>query len=464
MIKIYDSLTKEKLNLEEGRKQPLKIYACGVTVYDHCHIGHGRSLYTFDYIINYLRFRGLDVVFTRNITDIDDKILLKAKKLASEENISIEKAWKKIVNTYIDSYYQDLDALNLKKADYEPRATENIEDIIKFIQRLIEKGYAYEKNGSVYFKVRKFSEYGKLSHKNIDELLNSVRIENDPEKEDPLDFALWKKAKENEISWDSPWSKGRPGWHIECSVMANKYLGGTLDIHAGGRDLIFPHHENEIAQSEALTGKTFAKIWMHHGLISIDAKKMSKSLKNFITIKDFLNKYSADTLKLFYLSARWRSPLDFSSKKISEAARVRERLFNLWQKLKGVQEAEVSDERLTAVQEKFIAGMDDDFNAPKAISCLFDIIRLVYENAQNSNFLNQAKKLAFSIFDIFSLFKSERALDKKTIAYIERKIKERQVLRKNKQYRQADAIRQQLLEQNIILEDIQNGATQWRIK
>ena len=464
MVKIYDSLTKNKLPLDISKNRPVRIYTCGVTVYDHCHIGHGRSLYTFDYIRNYLVSKGLNVIFIRNITDIDDKILIKAKKIASEENISINQAWEKTVNTYINSYYQDLKALNISQADYEPRATEHIKDIIEFTQSLIKKNTAYEKNGSVYFRVRRFPEYGKLSHKNIDDLLNSVRIENDPEKEDPLDFALWKKAKENEVYWDSPWGKGRPGWHIECSVMANKYLGDTLDIHGGGRDLIFPHHENEIAQSESLTGKTFAKIWMHHGLISIDSQKMSKSLKNFVTLKEFLNKYSSDTLKIFYLSAHWRSPLDFTQKKIEEADRIRERLYALWQKVKNFEEINITDRDLTSLKEKFTSSMDDDFNAPKAIACLFDLITLVYKNENNTKFLKQAKKIAFYIFDVFSLFKSERELDKDTIAYIETKISERKILRARRQYQQADAIRQELLKQNIVLEDAKNGETRWRIK
>jgi cysteinyl-tRNA synthetase len=284
-IHIYNSLTQKKEEFIPLRPPKVNIYTCGVTVYDDSHIGHARSLYIFDVIRRYLEYRGFKVRLVRNITDIDDKIINRAKELNTD--------WKELIKKYIDRYYQDLEVLGIEKGDDEPRATENISDMIKYIESLINKGYAYVTPSGVYFSVRKFKNYGKLSGQSIDQMLTGVRKEPDETKKDPLDFALWKLSKSDEPSWDSPWRKGRPGWHIECSTMSMKYLKTqTLDIHAGGRDLIFPHHENEIAQAEALTGKPFAKYWIHHGLLTINGQKMAKSLGNFVTIKDFINKYT----------------------------------------------------------------------------------------------------------------------------------------------------------------------------
>jgi len=312
-IYIYNSLTRKKeelLPLSSGR---LKIYTCGVTVYDECHIGHARSLYVFEVIRRYLKHRGFKVKFVRNITDIDDKIINRSKELKI--------GWKELAKKYIVRYYQDLLALGIQKADYEPRATENIPSMIKFIANLIAKGYAYATQTGVYFRVRNFTEYGKLSGQSIDQMLTGTRKEPDETKDDPLDFALWKISRPGEPSWRSPWGPGRPGWHIECSVMSSRFLKTeTLDIHAGGRDLIFPHHENELAQSEAASGKPFARYWLHHGLLTINGQKMAKSLGNFITIQDFLRQYrDGDLLKLFFLGTHYAHPVDYNEDKLREA-------------------------------------------------------------------------------------------------------------------------------------------------
>lgn len=302
MLKVYNTLTKRKVEFKPQKFQEVKMYSCGVTVYDHCHIGHGRSLFTFEVIRRYLRYKGFGVKFVRNITDVDDKIINKARQFSKEKKISICEAFNEVKQTYIDSYYEDLKSLNIPPADVEPLATENIPQMSEFIRNLIDKGFAYEREGSVYFSIRKFAHYGKLSGRKIDDLFSAVRIEPNISKKDPLDFVLWKRKKEDEPSWNSSFGEGRPGWHIECSSMALEFLGETLDIHGGGGDLIFPHHENEIAQSESLTGKPFSLYWLHHGLITIEREKMAKSLGNFVILKEILKNYHPESLKLFYLS------------------------------------------------------------------------------------------------------------------------------------------------------------------
>ncbi|MDP3142388.1 MAG: cysteine--tRNA ligase, partial [Candidatus Omnitrophota bacterium] len=330
-ISIYNSLTRKKEPFESIIPPQVNIYTCGVTVYDDCHIGHARSLYIFDVIRRYLKYRGFQVNFVRNITDIDDKIINRAKELKIN--------WEDLVKKYIENYYRDLELLGIEKGilgenGEEPRATRNIPDMVKHIQGLIDKGSAYVVDGDVYFSVRSFKDYGNLSGQSVDQMLEAVRVEKDPKKKDPLDFALWKKSAEDEPSWPSPWGKGRPGWHIECSVMSQKFLKTqTLDIHAGGRDLIFPHHENEIAQAEALTGKPFAKYWIHHGLLTINGQKMAKSAGNFVTIQDALKKYPADVLKIFYLQAHYASPIDFSWERMEEAKRAYGKFVILFRKI-----------------------------------------------------------------------------------------------------------------------------------
>jgi len=312
---IFNSLTKKKEELTPQEDKTLRMYCCGVTVYDQCHIGHARSLYVFDVIRRYLTYRGYDVHFVRNITDVDDKIIAKAQERG--------RTFEDVVRENIEAYYRDLKDLGIDRADVEPRATENIPGMIEDIRGLIQKGFAYEAGGDVYYDVRKFKEYGRLSGQSIDKMEEAVRIEPDAKKKDPLDFALWKKSKEGEPFWESPWGRGRPGWHIECSCMSLKHLQcKTLDIHAGGRDLIFPHHENEIAQAEPVTGKPFARYWIHHGLLTIQGQKMAKSLGNFITVQEALQKYSADELKMFFLSSHYASPVDFTDGKLLEARKA----------------------------------------------------------------------------------------------------------------------------------------------
>jgi cysteinyl-tRNA synthetase len=436
------------------------MYTCGVTVYDDCHIGHARSLYIFDVMRRYLKYRGFKVKFVRNITDIDDKIINRANELKAD--------WQELVKKYIDGYYEDLKALGIDKADYEPRATENISDMIKYIAALIDKGYAYEAAGDVYFSVRKFPEYGKLSGQNINEMEKGVRIEPTEHKKDHLDFALWKASKEGEPFWDSPWGEGRPGWHIECSVMSQKFLEtDTLDIHAGGRDLVFPHHENELAQSEAKTGKPFAKYWIHHGLLTINGQKMAKSLGNFITVKDFINKYKdVDILKLFFLSAHYSQPIDYNDKKIEETKRALERinifLFKVHSDKFYNQKAAIKKiKEIEEIKDRFIKTMDDDFNMPEALASIFDLISLANKNFNDFEFIKNVEFTLKDLSDILGTSITELSL--LSAPDIETLIFKREKARKEGNYKIADDIRKELLAKGIILEDTKEGTT-WRKK
>ena len=445
------------------------MYTCGVTVYDDCHIGHARSLYIFDVMRCYLEYRGYKVNFVRNITDIDDKIIKRANELDID--------WKELVDKYIVSYKDDLKALGIRqglvdKDGQEPRATKSIPDMIEYIKVLIEKGYAYEIEGDVYFDVRSFPEYGKLSGQNIDQMREGVRIEADSKKKDPLDFALWKQSKENEPSWDSPWGKGRPGWHIECSVMSQKFLKtDTLDIHAGGRDLIFPHHENETAQAEAKTGKIFVNYWIHHGLLTIEAQKMAKSSGNFITIKDALKKYPVDVLKIFYLQAHYSSSMDFSEDKIKECKNALERFYILFNKADRMDKSsfnQISKESefrksIDSLKQEFIAAMDDDFNTSQALGKLFEILTHTNIELQNNN---PQALYATSIIEELSniLGFSPRKIvkiDQNLKDFADSKIIERNLARKNKDFKKADSIRDELLSKGITIEDTKEGTT-WR--
>ncbi len=485
LMKIYNSLTKRKEEFEPIGPGIVNIYTCGVTVYDDCHIGHARSLYIFDMMRRYLEYKGYKVNFVRNITDIDDKIINRANELKT--------GWRELVDKYIVSYREDLKGLGvceglLDKDGEEPRATKNIPDMIRYIAVLIDKGYAYEAGGDVYFDLRKFKEYGKLSGQNIDKMREGVRILPDEKKKDALDFALWKKSKENEPRWDSPWSKGRPGWHIECSVMSQKFLNvDTLDIHAGGRDLIFPHHENEIAQAEARTGKPFAKYWIHHGLLTIENQKMAKSMGNFITIKDALKRYPVDALKIFYLQAHYSSSIDFSEKKMEEAKQALnglkifiKRIEGLiermnrpdWgegpsqrQKRQGPKKSKEFMREIDKRKSRFIQSMDDDFNAAAALAAIFNIKALVTDNTSGpvlieSDCFDHALDTIIELTSIFGLssIKREKA---KISDYAELKIKERNIARKNKDFKKADTIREQLQKKGIAIEDTKRG-TLWR--
>jgi len=464
-IYINNSLTRKKEEFIPINPPEVNIYTCGVTVYDESHIGHARSLYVFDIIRRYVAYRGFKVKFVRNITDIDDKIIKRANELQVD--------WKDLVRKYIDRYYEDLASLGIERADFEPRATENIPEMIKYIQSLIEKGFAYASGGDVYFNVRKFTDYGKLSGQSIEQMETGVRIEPTELKNDPLDFALWKKSKENEPFWDSPWGNGRPGWHIECSVMSQKFLNtDTLDIHAGGRDLIFPHHENEIAQAEALTGKPFAKYWMHGGLLTINAQKMAKSLGNFITIKDFITKYKyPDLLKFFFLSAHYSSPIDYTEEKIEEARQAIERIVILLDKIEKGNlgaKAQVPSNRLNEIdliRENFFKAMDDDFNTPEAIAAIFELVNLTNKNIADQSFTHNAEAALRELLNLLGLrldFSNGKD-DSNDVKEIDELINQRISLKKEKKFAEADQIRNDLEARGIILEDTKSGTT-WRRK
>ncbi|MDD5043996.1 MAG: cysteine--tRNA ligase [Candidatus Omnitrophica bacterium] len=449
-IQINNSLTRKKEELVPLNPPQVNIYTCGVTVYDDSHIGHGRSLYIFDVLRHYLEYRGLRVRFVRNITDIEDKIINRARELKME--------WSGLVEKYIKSYKEDLVTLGIQEGildgKEEPRATKNVEEIKKFIQDLLDKGYAYATKSGVYFSVRKFKDYGKLSGQSIEAMLTGVRKESDETKDDPLDFALWKISKEGEPFWESPWGKGRPGWHIECSVMSQKYLKtDTLDIHAGGRDLIFPHHENEIAQSEARSGKPFAKYWIHHGLLTINGQKMAKSLGNFITIKDFMNKYKdADLLKLFFLSAHYSSPIDYSEEKIEEARKQKKSFSDFLDKVdywslaegkSGQSPAKEDLEKIDKTCENFSKAMDDDLNTPQALAALFELADL------GSGFVSSDKEAAFRrvkvILEKFlSLLGLSLRARRDIPAAVVELVKARAEAKKNKNFQQADNLREEI--------------------
>lgn len=466
-MKVYNTLTKKKeafTPLEEGK---VRMYVCGPTVYNYIHIGNARPMIVFDTVRRYMEYKGMKVNYVSNFTDVDDKII----KKANEEGVSSEE----IANRYIKECKKDMADLNVKPATVHPLATQEIDGMIAMISDLIEKGYAYEKNGTVYFRTRRFEEYGKLSHKNLDDLQSgnrSLLVSGADEKEDPLDFVLWKPKKEGEPFWKSPWSDGRPGWHIECSVMSKKYLGDQIDIHAGGEDLIFPHHENEIAQSEAANGKEFAHYWMHNGFLNIDNKKMSKSLGNFFTVREIGEKYDLQVLRFFMLSAHYRSPLNFSAELMEAAKNGLERIITavarLDQMLKASTVEELTEEEKTVLSEaeefviKFEAAMEDDFNTADAISAVFELVKLSNINAKETSsktLLTELKKKIVTLCDVLGIIteKKEEMLD----SDIEALIEERQAARKAKNFARADEIRNQLLEKGIILEDTRQGVV-WK--
>ncbi|WP_100332771.1 cysteine--tRNA ligase [Bacillus xiapuensis] len=457
-IRLYNTLTREKeefVPLEEGK---VKMYVCGPTVYNYIHIGNARPAIVFDTVRRYFQYRGFEVEFVSNFTDVDDKLIKTARELGEEVPVIAER--------FIKAYFADIEALGCQKADVHPRVTENIESIIDFISALIDKGYAYESEGDVYYRTRQFDGYGKLSHQSIDELKVGARIDVGEKKEDALDFVLWKAAKEGEISWDSPWGKGRPGWHIECSAMAKKYLGETIDIHAGGQDLAFPHHENEIAQSEALTDKPFARYWMHNGYININNEKMSKSLGNFVLVHDIIQHIDPQVLRFFMLSVHYRHPIHYSEELLENAKAALERLTTTYENLKHRKQASSnltdSDEawlaKAAAVQQQFIKEMDDDFNTANAISVLFDL-------AKQANYYLMEPHTSEQVIDAFmnrfeDLFfvlglklEEEEWLDEEIEALIEQRTKARQ----ERNFQLADEIRDKLKEMNIILEDTPQG-------
>ncbi len=462
-MKVYNTLTNQKeefIPIEEGK---VKIYVCGPTVYNFFHIGNARPFVVFDTLRRYLKYRGYEVKFVQNFTDVDDKIINRAR----EEGITAPEVSEK----YIKEYFEDAGALNVIKADVHPKVSEHIPEIIEFVQTLIDKGYAYEADGDVYYSTRKFADYGKLSGQNIDDLESGARIAIGEVKKDPLDFALWKARKqEDEIAWESPWGMGRPGWHIECSTMARKHLGETIDIHGGGQDLQFPHHENEIAQSEACNGVPFAHYWMHNGYITIDGKKMSKSLNNFFTVRDIRKQYSGDVIRFFLLSGHYRGPINFSDTLMEQAKQGYERIANAKETLEflagpgsnGAEKMSAEEktmlESLAKYKDQFIEAMDDDLNTADGITAIFDLvseINLDVKDGASKEFAGEAIKKIDELTDVLGIFQDKK--DDAIGADIQALVEERQTARKEKNFARADEIRDQLAEMGITLKDTPQG-------
>lgn len=461
-IQIFNSLTRKKepfIPLEEGK---VKMYVCGPTVYNYIHIGNSRPVIVYDTVRRYLQYAGYDVTFVSNFTDVDDKIIKAANELGEEVG--------QLTERFIAAYFDDITALGCKKADAHPRVTEHMDDIISFIQVLIDKGYAYESAGDVYYRTRKFEGYGKLSHQSIDDLKVGARIEAGEKKEDPLDFALWKAAKPGEIFWASPFGEGRPGWHIECSVMAREHLGDTIDIHAGGQDLTFPHHENEIAQSEAHNDKTFARYWMHNGYINIDNEKMSKSLGNFVLVHDIRQQIDPQVLRFFMLAVHYRQPINFAQDLVEAAKTGLDRLRTAYQNVEFRLQstADLADDteqvmaEIAAVKAQFEEAMNDDFNTANAITALFELARLANVYIAQSNtarvVLQQLLETFAVLGDVLGIeLKQQQLVDED----IEALIAERNLARKNRDFARSDEIRDELLNLNIVLEDTRQG-TRWK--
>ena len=466
-MKVYNTLSKRKENfvpLEEGK---VKMYVCGPTVYNFIHIGNARPMIVFDTVRRYFEYKGYDVNFVSNFTDVDDKIIKKAIEEGTTSDV--------ISKRYIEECKKDMAGMNVKPATKHPLATEEIDGMIEMIQKLIDDGFAYVKNGTVYFRARRFKDYGKLSHKNLDDLQSggrSILVTGEDEKEDSLDFVLWKPKKEGEPAWESPWCDGRPGWHIECSVMSKKYLGDQIDIHAGGEDLVFPHHENEIAQSEAANGKDFSKYWMHNAFLNIDNRKMSKSLGNFFTVREISEKYDLQVLRFFMLSAHYRSPLNFSAELMEASKNGLDRIVTAVSNLKhllgaATVEALTEDEKTSLEKvNEFVAGfetaMEDDFNTADAISSVFELVKFANTTASGESskeYLQGLFDIIVKLTDVLGLIvdKEEELLAED----IEALIAERQEARKAKNFQRADEIRNELLEKGIILEDTREGV-KWK--
>lgn len=474
MLKIYNTLTRSKEIFKPRVEGKVGLYVCGITVYDYCHIGHARMLVVFDMVARYFRYSTYDLVYVRNITDIDDKIIQRANVKGEEFLVLTER--------FIDAMHEDEQALSILPPDIEPKATQSMDEIVAMIEALIEKELAYiGTNGDVFYSVAKFDGYGNLSGKNIEDLQVGERVDIDIAKKDPLDFVLWKMAKANEPYWDSPWGRGRPGWHIECSAMSTHCLGNNFDIHGGGMDLQFPHHENEIAQSEGATGEKFVNLWMHNGFVRVDEEKMSKSLDNFFTIREVLKKYRGEIIRFFILSSHYRSPLNYSEEQLVEAGSALTRLYTA---LRGVEIKAVACN--TEYKNRFNEAMDDDFNTPVAIAVLFDLARDLNKSKENetkaavlaSTLKNLAGVLGIlqedpggylkgsAIYAAKNTVKVTQSATTKVLTEeaIEIQIKERLNAKLQKKWDRADKIRDQLKEQGIILEDIPGGKTTWRRK
>lgn len=463
-MKLFNTMTRAKevfKPLEEGK---VKMYVCGPTVYNYIHVGNARPFIIFDTLRRYLEYRGYDVTYVQNFTDVDDKII----KRGHEENIAPEEVAKK----YIEEYFVDADGLGVKRATVHPQVTENIEEIIEFVKELEEKGYAYAVNGDVYFDTQKFNGYGKLSGIKQEELEAGSRIEVNDQKRHPMDFVLWKSKKEGEPGWMSPWGEGRPGWHIECSVMSRRYLGDTIDIHAGGQDLKFPHHENEIAQSEARSGKTFSNYWMHNEYININNEKMSKSKGNFFTVRDISKLYDLEIVRFFMLSTHYRNPINFSDEILNQSKAGLERLYNAKERLEFIisklnNDAENTEElkleeELSSFRQRFIEAMDDDLNTADAVSVIFELAKFMNSNVNENSTKEFANKVLAEFNELTSVLnvvnkKQEDILDEE----IEKLIEARTNAKKNKDFKLADQIRDELLEKGIVLEDTRQGV-KWR--
>ena len=458
-MRVYNTMTRQKeelISIEEGK---IRLYACGPTVYNFIHIGNARPLVVFDTLRRYLEWRGYEVNFVQNFTDIDDKII----RRANEEGITFEQ----VAEKYIAEFWTDAKGLGVREATTHPKATENIDTIIDIVSRLVERGYAYRaENGDVYFRTRKFVEYGKLSHQPIDDLESGARIAVGEVKEDPLDFALWKAAKEGEPSWPSPWSDGRPGWHIECSAMARRYLGESIDIHGGGQDLIFPHHENEIAQSECCNGVPFARYWMHNGYINVDNKKMSKSLNNFFTVRDVAEAYGYEAIRFFLISSSYRMPINYNTEIIQQGINALDRLYNCKSAMDFALKTAADGEadaafaaQVEARRNQFIAAMDDDLNTADGIAALFELVKdinVLLTSAPNKQTILCGKALFDELTDVLG-FCYERGQAGEDDAEIEALIEARATARKEKNWAEADRIRDELKARNIVLEDTPQG-------
>jgi len=463
-MKIYNTISREKEEFKTIEPNKVRMYVCGPTVYNFFHIGNARPFLIFDAFRSYLEYRGYEVTYVQNFTDVNDKIDNKAIEEGDEAMA--------VANRFIDEYYKDADALGVRHADVHPKVSENIGNIIKMIKVLISKGFAYEVEGDVYFDMKAYKDYGKLSGQNIDDLEAGARVEVSEIKKNPMDFALWKFKKEGQIAWRSPWGEGRPGWHIECSAMINKHLGETIDIHAGGKDLVFPHHENEVAQSEAYTGKTLANYWMHNGYINIDNKKMSKSEGNFFTVREILEKYDPEVVRFFLLSVHYRHPVNFSRELVESAANGLERIYtarnNMMHLLKTAEDTVTAGElevlnSYYRHKEKFIEALDDDFNTADGIAAIFELVRDLNKDMNDESsrtYILKSIDLLNELTGVLGLLTKENddlAEDLKAL------IEERQLARKNKDFAKSDEIRDLLLEKGIILEDTPTGV-KWSYK
>lgn len=457
---IYNTMTRKKEEFVPADKNEAKIYACGPTVYNYIHIGNARPLCVFDVLRRYLEYRGMNVKFVQNFTDVDDKII----KRANEEGLSFSEVSEK----YINEFWTDAHGLNVRDASVHPKATENIDEIIEIIKSLVDKGYAYDVDGDVYFRTLKFGDYGKLSHQPIEDLQSGARIAIGEKKEDPLDFALWKAAKEGEPYWDSPWGKGRPGWHIECSAMNRRYLGKTIDIHCGGQDLIFPHHENEIAQSECANGCTFARYWMHNGYINVDNVKMSKSLGNFKTVREIADKYGYEVIRYFLISSHYRSPINYSLEIIEQCRSALDRLYTCRESLdfaiKNAVDIEDDNELIDLInsrREQFIKAMDDDLNTADGIAAVFELVKDINTKILDKNVSKNVCETAAKVFDelcgVLGILYNRKSND--LDAEIEELIEKRQQARAAKDWATADKIRDDLKARGIILKDTPQGVT-----